>query len=338
MRYLISIFYTLVLAFNVGCTALAAQSANIPGLVGTFKDPIKGEERLQKEDEAQKQKESEEQTAMEKFLNTEMKTIEPMGIKARPVTQQIAVMASVRRFQQTGAVEPIIAGTDLILYPYGLSEPKMVCAFLTTCSIELQEGERIQSKHPGDSQRWWFGDTVTGSGDTLKQVVIVKPLVKEQISTNLLISTDRRIYDIHLESVIEGPFTPRIGFFYPQDSEPLSGYGNFQMPQPVERENEALNLKSIAEWNFNYRIKGKKETGFYPKQVFDDGKKVYIHMPEGIEFSEIPVFFALGPGGNREVVNYRYKNGFFVIDRLIKSGVLLLNTNGKEEKITIIKL
>ena len=77
MRYLISIFYILGLALNVGCTALAAQSEDIPGLVGTFKDPIKEEERLQQEDEAQKQKqnEDEEQTDMEKFLNTELKTI-----------------------------------------------------------------------------------------------------------------------------------------------------------------------------------------------------------------------------------------------------------------------
>lgn len=339
MRYLIFNIFILALAFSSGCTALAAQGEDTAA-IADLKNSIEEEERLRKEAEAQhqKQKEAEDQKAMESFLNTELKTVEPLGIKARPVSPQIAVTASAQRYRQSGAAEPVIAGENLILYPYGLAQAKLACAFLTTCSIELQEGEHIQSKHPGDSQRWWFGETATGTGSTLKPVVIVKPLVKEELFTNLIILTDRRIYYIHLKSVVEGPYTPRIGFFYPQEEGSPSVYGDFSQSQAPEDTNEFVNFKSIAEWNFNYRIKGKKGISFYPQQVFDDGKKVYIRMPEGIEFSEIPVFFGLGPGGAQEVVNYRYKDGVYIIDRLIKSGVLLLNTNGKEEKITIIKL
>ncbi len=341
MRKLFFYLGVVLLAFNGGCAALAAEESNVP--VNIITESIKENERLQQEAEAkqQKQKAIEDQKVMEEFLKNDLTTVEPLGIKARPINKNLAITAAVKRYQQSGTVEPIIAGNDLILYPYGLSQPKVACAFLTTCSIELQENEHIQSKHPGDSQRWWFGETVTGTGESLKPVVIVKPLVKEEISTNLLILTDRRVYNIQLQSVTEGTYTPRIGFFYPQDSESLQKHGDPQDSFNLSVNDEGkgvLSPKDVAQWNFLYKVKGSKEISFYPKQVFDNGRKVYIQMQDGIQFTDIPVFFAIGPGGVREVVNYRYKDGIYIIDRLIKTGVLLLNTNGKEEKVTITKL
>lgn len=343
MRKLFSYLGILLLVFNGGCAALAAE-----GTVGTTDispsfDALHEKERLQQEAESkqQNQKAVEEKKAMEEFLKNDLTTVEPLGIKARPINKDLAITAAVKRYQQTSAVEPIIAGNDLVLFPYGLSPSKLACAFLTTCSIELQENEHIQSMHPGDSQRWWFGETVTGSGESLKPVVIVKPLVKEEISTNLLISTDRRVYTIQLQSVMEGAYTPRIGFFYPQEPQTIKTHGAPQdsFNQSVVDENKVdMSLKEIAQWNFLYKVKGSKDVSFYPKQVFDNGKKLFIQMPDGIQFKDIPVFFAVGPGGVREVVNYRFKDGVYVIDGLVKTGVLLLNTNGKEEKVTITKL
>ena len=340
MRKLFSYFGVVLLAFNGGCAALAAEDTN--GSETAIVDTIKEKEQMKQEAEIkqQNQKAAVEKKWIEEFWKNDLTTIEPLGIKARPINKELAITATVQRYQQSGAVEPIIAGNELILYPYGLSQPKLVCAFLTTCSIELEEGEHIQSKHPGDSQRWWFGDTVTGSGKTLKPVVIVKPLVKEQISTNLIISTDRRVYNIQLQSVTEGTYTPRIGFFYPQEDEPIQTRNDPQetLSQPsVNEDHDVLSAKEVAQWNFLYKIKGNKDISFYPKQVFDNGEKLYIQMPDGIQFSDIPVFFSIGPGGVREVVNYRYKDGLYTVDSLVKTGVLLLNTNGKEEKVMITK-
>ena len=51
--------------------------------------------------------------------------------------------------------------------------------------------------------------------------------------------------------------------------------------------------------------------------MFDDGLKTYIQFPVNMAATDAPPLFLVGPGGKAELVNYRYLNGYYVVDRLI---------------------
>ena len=52
-----------------------------------------------------------------------------------------------------------------------------------------------------------------------------------------------------------------------------------------------------------------------PLRAFDDGRRVFIQMPEGMEATEAPPLFVVGESGP-ELVNYRVRGRFYVVDRI----------------------
>jgi type IV secretion system protein VirB9 len=279
--------------------------------------------------------------AVAEFLANEPVTVEPLDIKARPISKQDAVSASIVHYHNTGNTEPILMENGLVLYPFGLSEPTVVCAPLRICHIELEEGEEIIDTNPGDTQRWWFGYTFVGESGHIQPHVLVKPLVEVNIETNLSISTNRRLYYIILKSVTDGAYTKRIGFFYPQDfKKETRTLDELKSKLYRYEDKETLRTKDsipVTNLNFNYNLKGSKKSKFYPQRVFDDGKKVYIQMSENIQSYELPVFMVLGKGDRYEAVNYRFNNPYYIVDRLFDKGVLFLtNESSREEKIVIV--
>lgn len=282
-----------------------------------------------------------EEKAVQDYLSKEPVKFDPLTVKSRPISKENAVNASIINYHNTGNIEPIIADNGLILYPFGLSEPTVVCSPLRICHIELEEGEEIIDTNPGDTQRWWFGYTFVGEGEHIQPHVLVKPLVEENIETNLSISTNKRLYYIFLKSVTEGKYTKRISFFYPLDFNQKSATLE-DMKKKLYRyqERDDEKKKSIVPFsniNRDYSIKGDKSTRWYPEKVYDDGIKVYIEMSPEVKSYEIPVFMVVGKDKQYELVNYRYKNNQYIIDGLFGQGVLFLTRSSKkDDKIIIV--
>ena len=63
--------------------------------------------------------------------------------------------------------------------------------------ITLQEGEELVSVSAGDTVRWIVGDTTSASGAAQRVHVLVKP-IRPSLKTNLVITTNRRIYLLEL--------------------------------------------------------------------------------------------------------------------------------------------
>jgi type IV secretory pathway VirB9-like protein len=60
-----------------------------------------------------------------------------------------------------------------------------------------------------------------------------------------------------------------------------------------------------------------------PLHAFDDGRKVYIEFPRGIAQSEIPALFIISADGKTsELVNYRVRNNYMIVDRLFAAAEL----------------
>ena len=97
--------------------------------------------------------------------------------------------------------------------------------------IALEPGEQLTGSGPvsaGDTVRWVVGDTESGSGDTRRVHIMVKP-TRPSIETNLVVNTDRRTYLIELRSR-EKPYMPSVAWFYPEDRP---GRARAVSPTPV---------------------------------------------------------------------------------------------------------
>src|SRR3546814_1211436 len=80
----------------------------------------------------------------------------------------------------------------------------------------------------------------------------------------------------------------------------------------------------VARLNFRYRIEG-DNAPWRPVRAFDDSAQVFIEFPAGIGQGEIPPLFVIGPNGGGELVNYRVRERYIVVDRLFSAAELRLD-------------
>ncbi|MEY9537915.1 type IV secretory pathway VirB9-like protein [Bradyrhizobium diazoefficiens] len=104
--------------------------------------------------------------------------------------------------------------------------------------IALEEGEQLTGSGPiaaGDTVRWVVGDTESGSDDTRRVHILVKP-TRAAIETNLVVNTDRRTYLIELRSR-ERPYMPSVAWYYPETVRERSRSAALKpvLPDPAQR-------------------------------------------------------------------------------------------------------
>lgn len=190
--------------------------------------------------------------------------------------------------------------------------------------IALEPGEALLSVSAGDTTRWIVSDARSGSGPATQAHVLVKPNAAN-LSTNLIVMTDRRIYHLDLKSV-SGTAMAAVSWRYPADmmlaSNPLPPA---QPASPPPFAPEQLNLR--------YRIDGDKPD-WRPLAAFDDGQQVFIEMPEKIRTMEAPPLFVIGDEG-AELVNYRVQGKYYVVDRLFNKAELKLGAGWGQKKVQI---
>lgn len=173
--------------------------------------------------------------------------------------------------------------------------------------IALEPGETLLSVSAGDTTRWIVGDARSGVGRAAQVHVLVKPNAAG-LSTNLIIMTDRRVYHIELRSVT-GPAMAAVSWRYPDDLT-LTGIGG-PIDQRLEEVAAGVPVEGL---NFRYRISGDR-TDWRPLRAFDDGRRAFIQMPEGMAATDAPPLFVIGESGP-ELVNYRVRGRFYVVDRV----------------------
>ena len=223
--------------------------------------------------------------------------------------------------------EPVKSGflNAMQVYPY--SEGALFRLFAAperVSDIALEPGEMLTSVAAGDTVRWTIGDTTSGSGEGRRTHILVKPFAP-RLSTNLVITTDRRVYHVQLTSTASTAMTS-IRWSYPQDE--------LQALTRQRAEAEAARPVStgiaIEQLQFNYRISG-DTPAWRPLRAFDDGRQTWIEFPADLATGEAPPLFVLGDKGKAELVNYRVAGRYYVIDRLFAAAELRLGA--KRQKI-----
>ena len=258
--------------------------------------------------------------------------------------------------------EPVTLAS-ITSYRFGESEPVLTCTVLRACVIELETAETlVDNPIAGDQARWIITTARTGKGGA-STLVIVKPKACD-VTTNLVLSTDRRIYDLDLDSPPcsaratnpKGAYTRHLRFSYPNESDGIATRTapestltesadslsrepmGFSVTESIGQSDTVLNTRYrvIRESRGPFGLLGTKRPAFpwQPTRISDDGAHVYVSLPALARKYPSPVLYALEADGSRTILNYNLRDTVIVTDRLFKRGVLVI-PSGKQEQTLI---
>lgn len=223
-------------------------------------------------------------------------------------------------------IEPAAHGfvNALQVYPYAEGAIyHVITAPERVTDIALQPGETLVSVASGDTVRWVIGDTTSGSGAEKRTHVLVKPF-SAGLATNLVITTDRRSYHIALSASANTAMTA-LSWTYPQDAliALRRAAAEAQAVMPV-----ADGIK-VEQLHFNYAVSGDRPS-WRPLRAFDDGRQTFIEFPATLAVGEAPPLFLVDAKGDAQLVNYRVKGRFYIVDRIFDVAELRLGTKDQQ--------
>ena len=194
-------------------------------------------------------------------------------------------------------------------------------------NIALEPGESLTGAGPiaaGDTARWIIGDTESGSGTSRRVHILVKPS-RSDISTNLVVTTDRRTYMIELRAR-EALYMPSVSWSYPA------------LPAGQRQTVPAAPIIPVeAARNYRYGLTGDTPP-WRPISVFDDGRRVYVVFPRGIVQGEMPPIFVIGSEGETQIVNSRVHQNVLIVDRLFGAAELRLGSGKQQQTVRIVRI
>ena len=232
-----------------------------------------------------------------------------------------AIDAQVQVYLDGGRPE-VLQTSNALVYPFGIYQPVLTCTLLRVCVIELEPGELLYSMGTGDAVRWRIAQGTTGPGGNTIWISVVP--TDFDITTNLVLATDRRIYHITLDSPPRAsaeeeslnplaPYTRHIRFYYPENVQVVArDSGPSVLPA-------GLDLAAL-----DYRYAWRSDEGFpwEPQAVFDDGHRTYIRVPPGREAEGAALM--VGAERSARLVNFLIRDGYYIVDRVFEEARLVL--------------
>lgn len=253
-------------------------------------------------------------------LPGQLKPISSNGIAPAETTQPKDRVAAANT---AARMEPVKDGyiNAIQVYPYTQGALYQVYAAVgQVTDIALEAGEKLVAVSAGDTVRWVVGDTTSGEGATAQVHILVKP-IGTGLETNLVITTGRRAYYLEL-SASEKTYMASVSWTYPGSG--LLALKSQQAQADIASAAIAETGVNLEQLRFRYRLDG--DASWKPRQVFDDGNRVYIQFPAGLAQGEAPPLFVIGPDGKPALVNYRVRGTTYVVDRLFAAAELRLGT------------
>ena len=245
-------------------------------------------------------------------------TPEPASMKPERVSAPPQSLAEVNRAARQGATNAAYEDATLVYTyaPGALYELQTSPSYIST--ILLEPGETVLDIAAGDTTRWMVSQTLTGTGETSRTLIIVKPLAAK-LKTNIVLATDRRAYLIEAVSVTGDTYTAQVAWSYPKPPVPEAPPPPPPPPPPV--------------LNYGYDITPpwRKAPVWTPVSVWDDGKKTWIAFSSNVAAADMPPLF-VRTGEGLELVNYRVEGQTYVVDRLFDRAELRL---GQKKPIAV---
>jgi P-type conjugative transfer protein TrbG len=275
-----------------------------------------------------------------------------MGAMAAPGVPLAADVEREARAVAAGREPAVLEHGDFVQVPFGHQVPVVRCAPLRVCLIELEEGELVLNTVTGDSARWILDRAEAGPrGRTT--VLVAKPTACN-LTTNLVITTNRRIYQITLDArpckSEDGenphePFTRLLRFYYPD--ELVRTWASAEAAKRAAAAEEARAVTPLgalgpqgggpplAALHFNYRWTRTGKYPWAPAAVFDDQVHTYIRLPGSGVGQEAPVLFLIDRKGGTALLNYVIRGQYYVTDRVFDKAALVLGSGKDQQRLEI---
>ena len=183
--------------------------------------------------------------------------------------------------------------------------------------IALQPGENLVAVAAGDTVRWVIGDTSSGAGAAKRTHILVKPFASG-LATNIIITTDRRSYHLQLNATSRTAMAA-LSWIYPAD-QLIALRRAAEQAAAAAPVSEGLAIDNL---HFNYTVSG-DQPAWRPLRAFDDGRQTFIEFPAILQVVDAPPLFIVGPTGEAELVNYRVRGRYYVVDRIFDAAELRL--------------
>jgi P-type conjugative transfer protein TrbG len=249
--------------------------------------------------------------------------LKPLPVEETPTPEPRDPRSRVQNANNAARVEPTHADYINAVQIYPFSDGALYQVYAApgeVTDITLEAGEQLVGTGPvatGDTVRWVIGDTESGSGTTKRIHILLKP-TQPDLTTNLVINTDRRTYHLELRSVNK-TYMASVSFAYPQDQLIALRAQNSAAEEAAPLAS-GIDVNALA---FRYRLEGDNPP-WRPLRAFDDGKQVFIEFPSGIAQGEMPPLWVVGAQGEGQLVNYRVRGAYMIVDRLFAAAELRL--------------
>lgn len=259
---------------------------------------------------------------------TPSQAVPPQRYHARPHRTRRAspAISRVANANRAATQEPQAQGfvNAVQVYPYSDGAIyQLYAAPGAVTDIALQPGENLVAVASGDTVRWVIGDTTSSSGTDKRTHVLVKPFASG-LATNLVITTDRRSYHLQLTATTRTAMAA-LSWTYPADQL-------IALRRSAEQAEAAAPIAqglAIDQLHFNYAVSGDRPS-WRPLRAFDDGRQTFVEFPASIAVGEAPPLFIIGATGDAELVNYRVRGRFYVVDRIFDAAELRLGTKKQQ--------
>ena len=237
------------------------------------------------------------------------------------------------------AVPPMTGDAGTLVLSHSTYIPKVICRPMYVTDVILQPGEIVTGVHPGDPVRWTFVPSSSGTGDAEQMHVMIKPLMAD-ISTNVIINTDKRTYQLDLVASATNHI-PSVSFSYPADT--LADWNKFiEQKKADSRKNLELSSGysvSPEDLHLDYEVRGKDSLRWKPLRVWDDGVKTYIQFKKGSMRKSVEAPVLVMFERKKEVlVNYRVAEDMYIVDKVFDTGALIVGTGAAQDRVVIKRL
>lgn len=259
----------------------------------------------------------------------------PIGKDGPPAPDLPDPAARVNAANAAARMQPVKNGFINAIQVYPFAEGALYQVYTAPgqiTDIGLQPGEQLVGSGPvaaGDTVRWIIGDTESGVGASKQVHILVKP-TRAALTTNLVINTTARTYHIELRST-EKTYMASVSWLYPED-QLIALRRQSTEAQAVAPVASGIDLTRV---NFRYAVSGDR-AAWKPLRAFDDGRQVYIEFPRGIAQGEMPPIFIVGAEGTTsELVNYRVRANYMIVDRLFAAAELRFGSGKSQQRVRI---
>lgn len=244
---------------------------------------------------------------------------EPVAVRSAGATGRRAITAANLEARSASRADAFVGGVQLFAWSPGRIF-EVWTAPLRVTTLTLAAGETLVSKAAGDTVRWQIGETTSGEGAGRRVHVLLKPLQRD-LETNLVLTTNRRVYFLALKSGAADGFNAAVAW----DTDALDAPTPPTIEDAVQIPASDSAVMPQGPLDAHYRIQPRgRAPRWTPASVFNDGLRTFIVFDADLQIDEAPALFVLTPDGESQMVNYRQAGGLFIVDRVFDRAELRL--------------